>query len=202
MKLRVDLANRVPGVPSSVAQDLVEVSGEIQRLDRLVTDLLALTGRRLGKRVATDLRTVVEKRVDLLAPWANEQSVKLAVDGAGEADIDADALGRAVDNLLRNAVQFSPRDATVRATVEVEGNEARIVVGDRGAGVPADQVSKLFEPFFTTRAEGTGLGLALSRSIAHAHGGALEYSRHGDETRFVITIPRHAPASANGNSPT
>jgi signal transduction histidine kinase len=200
MKLRVDLAERVPGVPASVAQDLAEVSGEIQRLDRLVTDLLAITGRRLGKRTETDLRALVQKRVDLLAPWAAENGVRVVVEGAADAQIDPDALGRAVDNLLRNAVQFSPREATVAVSVAARNEDAIIEVADRGPGVPSDQVSKLFEPFFTTRAEGTGLGLALSRSIAAAHGGTLEYARHGDETRFVISIPRHAPPSANGSS--
>ncbi len=201
MKLRVDLAERVPGVPASVAQDLVEVSGEIQRLDRLVTDLLAVAGRRLAARVPTELDVFAKKRITLLAPWANEHEVRLEIDGSAHAAIDPDALGRAIDNLMRNAIEFSSPGSVVRVVVSERDDMACIDVIDHGPGVPAANVSQLFEPFFTTRAEGTGLGLALSRSIATAHGGSLVYRRDNDETHFVLTVPKVAPPTNDGTDP-
>jgi signal transduction histidine kinase len=170
------------------------VSGEIQLLDRLVTDLLAITGRRLGKRESSDLAALAAKRVALLAPWAGEMGITFVVNGAAEADIDRDAVGRALDNLLRNAAQASSRDATVSVTLDMHDAEARVTVTDRGPGVSPEHTTQLFEPFFTTRSEGTGLGLALSRSIAAAHGGTLVYERTGGETRFVLSLPSHAPS--------
>ncbi len=189
MKLRVDLAERAAGLPPAVASDLAEVSSEIQRLDRLVSDLLAITGKRLAARVPTDLGALARERASKLEPWAAEQGVLLAVNGTAWSDVDRDALSRAVDNLMRNAVQSSPRGGEVDVTVDRTDAGTRVVVRDRGEGVPPAREAELFEPFFTTRAEGTGLGLALSRAIATAHGGTLTYERTDGETRFIIALP-------------
>jgi signal transduction histidine kinase len=94
-----------------------------------------------------------------------------------------------LDNLLRNAVQASPPGAEVIVRTRTTDGGAVVEVEDRGAGVPPDRVSELLEPFFTTRAEGTGLGLAMSRAVAEAHGGTLRYVRDGGTTRFTLTIP-------------
>ena len=88
-------------------------------------------------------------------------------------------MARALDNLLRNAVEASPDGGTSRATVDDDGDAVRVRVQDTGAGVPAGRVGELFEPFFTTKPEGTGLGLAISRAIARAHGGDVIYARDG-----------------------
>jgi signal transduction histidine kinase len=105
---------------------------------------------------------------------------------------DPDALTRAVDNLLRNAVEASPRGASVRArageTVQEGPASCFVQITDRGAGVPADRAAELFEPFFTTKADGTGLGLALARAVATAHKGTLTYMRDRDVTRFTLTL--------------
>ena len=94
--------------------------------------------------------------------------------GAGEAIGDGDALARAIDNVLRNAVEASPDGATVEATVDVDDERVRVRVADLGAGVPSGRAGEIFEPFFTTKPDGTGLGLAISRAIARAHGGDLD----------------------------
>jgi signal transduction histidine kinase len=99
-------------------------------------------------------------------------------------------MARALDNLLRNAVEASPEGATVQATVHDDGMVLSIRVEDRGPGVPPGRAGELFEPFFTTKPEGTGLGLAISRAIARAHGGDVVYGRNGDATHFELTIAR------------
>jgi signal transduction histidine kinase len=206
IKLRLDLAiasESKPGaapLPAPAAQAIAHASSEITRLDRLVADLLIVSGRALGPRQATDVAALLRARAEALAPWTALRRVNLKVSGAGGALViaDGDALARALDNLLRNAVEASPEAATVTAAVLDDGAAVRVQVRDGGAGVPAGRAGELFEPFFTTKAEGTGLGLAISRAIARAHGGDVVYAREGDVTRFELSLTRGAAPASEG----
>lgn len=202
IKLRLDLAMMNAGALSSDLKRAIEhASSEIARLDRLVADLLIVSGRPLGPRRTVAVDELLRARIEVMTPWAAEKGVTLRAAGEGRVNADPDALGRAIDNLLRNAVEASKPGAVVVATVE-EGprglaqgagpqgaSSLRIAVEDRGAGVAPTRAVELFEPFFTTKADGTGLGLAISRGIARAHGGDLTYARGAEVTRFELTLP-------------
>jgi signal transduction histidine kinase len=188
MKLRADLARAGGEATPAVARDLEDIGAEIARLDRLVSDLLGLAGRGSAPRTEVDVGDLVARRVALLTPWAAVKGVRLAGEGTGHARADADALARAIDNLLRNGVEASPGGASVAVTVRQEGTGVVIEVMDAGSGVPPARTGELFEPFFTTKAEGTGLGLALARAVAMAHSGTLTYARDADRTRFTLTL--------------
>jgi signal transduction histidine kinase len=188
MKLRADLARTGGEATPAVARDLDDIASEIGRLDRLVSDLLVVAGRRAGPREALDLGALVARRIALLAPWAAEKEVILSSDGSALARVDADGISRALDNLLRNAVEASPTGAHVDVLVRGDAGGARVVVADRGKGVPEDRVAELFEPFFTTKPGGTGLGLPLARAVAAAHEGTLTYAREGDRTLLTLSL--------------
>jgi signal transduction histidine kinase len=208
IKLRLDLAASSPGageagrLPPAVAGAIAHASAEIARLDGLVADLLTVSGRALGPRAPLDLGQLARRRADALAPWAALRGVTMHVSeapaGQAVATGDADRLARAVDNLLRNAVEASPGGDVVDVEVRADADRVQLCVVDRGAGFPQGKAGELFEPFFTTKADGTGLGLAISRAIAQAHGGEVAYARDGAVTRFELTLPRdsalHAPA--------
>jgi signal transduction histidine kinase len=115
--------------------------------------------------------------------------------GSASVAADGDAMARALDNLLRNAIEASPDGGTIAATVYDDGAAVRVRVQDTGGGVPAGRVGELFEPFFTTKPEGTGLGLAISRAIARAHGGDVIYAREADVTRFELSLARSTAAA-------
>jgi signal transduction histidine kinase len=188
IKLRLDLATASSNLAEPTAGAIRHATSEIERLDRLVADLLFVAGRAVGPKGKRDVGELVRHRADALAPWSDEQGIRLAVSGSGTAFLDTDAMARAIDNLLRNAVEASSSGGSVEARVVSRGDRVVIEIEDQGPGVPADRVSELFEPFFTTKPGGTGLGLAISRAIARAHGGDVLYARDGDVTRFSLLV--------------
>jgi signal transduction histidine kinase len=192
IKLRTDLADAASDLSPTLRDDLRLIGSEVTRLDRLVRDLLLLADRKPkpDARIRVDLGDLVARRASLLQPWAVERGVTVNTSGHGDASIDADAVTRAVDNLLKNAVEASPKGAAVTATVRDGDTSVRIAISDRGDGVVADKTSLVFEPFFTTKPTGTGLGLALSRAVAEAHEGALLYSREGGITVFALELAK------------
>jgi signal transduction histidine kinase len=192
IKLRLDLTCARPGLPEAARQAVEAASQEIARLDRLVGDLLLVAGKKMGPRRSAELGALLRERTMALEAWAQTQKVALRADGEGAAEVDVESLARAVDNLLRNAVEASPPGAVVRAQVARQAGGVEITVEDAGPGVERTRVRELFEPFFTTKADGTGLGLAISRAIARAHGGDLTYARSGGLTRFTLSLPQAA----------
>jgi signal transduction histidine kinase len=195
IKLRLDLAAAGSRLPVAVEGAIGHASAEIARLDRLVADLLVVSGRQMGPRTATSLEQLVRARIEALTPWASTRGVRLRVEGQAAAVIDAESVARAVDNLLRNAVEASPPESVVLALVGSSESMVSVQIEDRGPGVPRS--GELFEPFFTTKADGTGLGLAISRAIARAHGGDVTYVRRGfggrGVTRFQLSLSPGQP---------
>jgi signal transduction histidine kinase len=199
IKLRLDLAIRTEAVLPAAARAAIDhASSEITRLDRLVADLLIVAGRAVGTRVPLNVGTLLRARADALGPWAALRQITIDVQGGGDATGDGDALARAIDNVLRNAVEASPDGATVTAAVEDEESGLCIQISDCGAGVSSGRVGEIFEPFFTTKPDGTGLGLAISRAIARAHGGDLIYRRDGEVTRLELRLPHGNVAGIEG----
>ena len=187
IKLRLDLA--AVSLADEAKSSVVAASSEISRLDRLVSDLLLVAGKQAGPRTPVELGTLARQRAEALAPWAREREVAIVVDGRGGAIADADSVARALDNVLRNAVEASPPRSTVEVQVSAHNGHINVDVDDHGRGVDAARSGELFEPFFTTKNDGTGLGLAISRAIARAHGGDLTYARRGEITRFQLSLP-------------
>ena len=198
IKLRLDLTAAAHALPEAAKKSVEAASSEISRLDRLVSDLLIVAGKKTGPRRVLEVGALVRARAELLGPWAETHEVALRADGEGAAEADPESVARAVDNLLRNAIEASPRGATVEAHVIGDGSGVEVRVEDRGGGVEPAREKELFEPFFTTKSAGTGLGLAISRAIARAHGGELTYARAGAVTSFKLSLPRHATEAVRG----
>jgi len=119
--------------------------------------------------------------------------------GAGEAVFDPDQLKQAVDNLLRNAIDATPDGGRVRLQARRDGPDHVIEVIDEGPGIPADIVPKIFDLYFTTKADGTGVGLAVTHQIVEAHRGRIDVeSSPGAGTRMALRIPAEQGASDRG----
>jgi two-component system sensor histidine kinase HydH len=156
----------------------------------------------LADRIREFLKGGEGKPRDLeLAPWLEEFAARYGTGGEGielaigavsrgaAARIDPERLSLALDNLVRNAREAAP-EGRPRLSLGARGRHWELSVEDRGPGVPPDQIARLCEPFFTTKAKGSGIGLALSRRVARAAGGELEYRpRAGGGAIFSILLP-------------
>jgi signal transduction histidine kinase len=188
IKLRLDLTAAAHELPEATRSAVSSASQEIARLDRLVSDLLIVSGQKPGVRRHVELGELVRARAEHLTAWAEARGVSLVTEGDASAEADPESLSRAIDNLLRNAIEASPRGQAVRARVAAHDAVVELAVEDRGQGVEPGRTPELFEPFFTTKPEGTGLGLALSRAIARTHGGEVTYLRQDGMTCFRMSL--------------
>jgi signal transduction histidine kinase len=179
-----------------------DVLGQARRMQQLIDKLLELSragaaGLHHERHDLRTLATEVVDRADSLA-LARQVKVELVAGPPVDADIDADAIAIVMDNLLRNAIDHSPAGETVSVTIEGRRSITRIVIDDRGPGVPAEMRQRIFEPFArgvhraTDRSVGTGfgLGLAICKRIVLGHSGTIAvHERHGGGARFVVTLP-------------
>lgn len=177
---------------------------EVERLGGILSDFLSYAGElRLDRRRA-DLNAVISELADFFAPQAQQQRVRLRADLAAHelpVDVDVGHIKQAVLNLMLNAVQAmtqppasesAPKELILKTERDESGREscARLHVIDTGPGVPADAVTRIFDPYFTTKAGGTGLGLPTTRRLVEAHGGTIDVrTEPGRGTDFILTLP-------------
>lgn len=165
---------------------------EIARLNHVIQDFLDLGRPMVVAPTELDAASVVEDCFTSLKGLAEQQGVKLSASAdRGEAIFaDPARLHQALTNLVRNAIQASPQGGTVRVAARAQSEGSLITVEDDGPGLPADEQHHLFEPFFTRRKDGTGLGLALIKQIAQSHGGWVRgENRHEASARFSLWLP-------------
>jgi signal transduction histidine kinase len=166
---------------------------QIGRLDGLLRDLLAMTQRREPKLAENDLTAFLDRTADTHREFAATKGIKLVVGPAPAAAppplFDTEQMHRALDNLILNAIENTPDGGTIEVQLERRNDSLAFCVCDTGPGVPHDIRERLFEPFVTGRSEGTGLGLAVVREIARAHGGEARYVPTNQGTEFEIEIP-------------
>jgi PAS domain S-box-containing protein len=175
------------------------------RLHRLVDDLLFVSrvesGRAGLELEEHDVCRLVRDAVENALPTASTRRVSLdsVCDPGGEAIVDAHRVSEAVENLISNALKFTPPNGRVDVRVVVEGATLAIRVSDTGIGVREEDLGHLFDRFFRTEnaeaVPGAGLGLSIVKAIADAHGGTIEVeSTVGTGTTFELRLPR-APAA-------
>ena len=152
-------------------------------LDRVVSDLLEFT-RPIDLRFReTDCRQIVESALSYAEPQVGGQQINVERQYPEQpvcASVDSEKMVRVVLNLILNAVESMESGGTLTVSlnwVESAGDRgpsmARITVADTGCGIESEPLTKVFDPFFTTREKGTGLGLAISRRIVEAHHGSI-----------------------------
>lgn len=188
-----------PSGPSSDPADAAElkdllgvVEGETRRIDAIVQQFLEFARPPTLVRRTVDLERFAEGLVDAHRSLAAARLVTLdlVAAGAGEASVDASQLRQAVDNLVRNAIEATPDGGVVRVRASRAGRDHIIEVEDSGPGIATDDLPRIFDLYFTTKAGGTGVGLAVTHQVVTAHGGTIEVeSRPGEGTRMTVRLP-------------
>jgi len=190
--MRMTLQLLGEGRTGKEAEDVQVLLDEVRRLEGSVEDLLLYAGDPRPERGAVDLAETARDAARLLRRQADHLGVALEVGeapGAPRAAGDGARLRTCVVNLVLNALQASPRGAAVRVGVAPGGRGVLLEVADSGPGIPAAVGERVFEPFFSGRPGGTGLGLAVTRRIVEAHGGALSFVSGPAGTVFRADLP-------------
>ena len=207
-----NLADGVVSDPAQVKRygSLVETEG--RRLGAMVERVLDFAGISSGNGLSrgdVDVRSVIADAVRGLDADAHDRGVTITVHDAPDGPHvigDGDALRSAVQNVVGNAVKYSPRGATVDVATEIQESTVRIRVADRGLGIDAEDLPNIFKPFYRGRraidaeVRGSGVGLSVVRHVVDAHHGRIQVdSRPGDGTTVTVTLP--LPRSDPGSDP-
>jgi two-component system, OmpR family, phosphate regulon sensor histidine kinase PhoR len=211
--IRRIIRGKLGPVPASQMAYLQTVDVELERLEKLITRFLEFA--RLDLRIMTPQLEVVNvleecrQVLNLLRPLAEAKEITLETDFDPEASVlraDPLLLRRVLQNLLENAIKFSPRHGKVRLEVRVEDPAIRFAVYDQGPGIGADDLAHIFEIFYRGQQErdtqGFGLGLATVKRIIDAHGGRIWVdTAPGRGCTFSFTFPLEAKVSEDSSRP-
>ncbi len=186
----VQLSARDAGDPE--ARERLQVAqGEVERMESIIKDYLSFSrpfDKLQPKRLA--LGEIADEVIALLEGAASAAGVQLRRKGEAYAEADPRRLRGALDNLISNALEACSRGGRVDVEISERESDARIVVRDSGRGMSRDVLQRLGTAFFTTRPEGTGLGVAMARAAFTQHGGELVYeSEEGRGTTATGTLP-------------
>jgi two-component system phosphate regulon sensor histidine kinase PhoR len=185
---------------------LTIIANESQRLSKMISTFLSVSNleqsdKKEFSKTAVKLDTVVREVVDELQETAKRKRIRL-VEKTGETippiAADKGLIRRAVAHLVDNAIKYSPERTSVMISTVLETDVLRVVVEDRGYGIPADEREKIWQKFYRVARDGqdkeeesTGLGLPLVKEIVEQHGGGVEVeSEVGHGSRFSFTLPR------------
>jgi signal transduction histidine kinase len=165
---------------------------QVGRMDQLLQNLLRSVQRSDIKREPmTDIRKFLAEHAELFREQAGRRpiTVECPQSLATPVMLDKGQIGRALDNLILNAIQNSDDGTAIALRGEAVEGELHLSVADQGKGVPVAIREHLFEPFATGRPDGTGLGLAIVREVAEAHGGRVSLQHRSDGTTFTLAFP-------------
>ena len=195
-KLKSPEQKNVRGVDTARLEQFLEVSkGEISRLDYIITQFLqAIRPAPLQLKLAS-LNDVMEKTLELLRPEIENRGVTVKTKLARNltvTPIDVTQMQQVLVNLVKNAAQAMTTGGTLTLQTGENSDGVWVSVADTGGGIPQEQINRIFEPFYTTKEKGSGLGLMIVQRIVRAHDGKIELESHvGRGTTFRIWLPLH-----------
>jgi two-component system NtrC family sensor kinase len=169
--------------------------GEVERLIKIVQRMLDFYRPSRGGVEPADVNQIVERVLSLIQKRLEHGDIDVHTELADDlpvVPIVSDQISQVILNLLINAIEAMPTGGRLWLKTELseEEDDVLVTVRDSGPGMSAEQVNRLFEPFYTTKPGGTGLGMAISYGIIERHGGAIDVlSEPGRGTTFVVALP-------------
>jgi PAS domain S-box-containing protein len=182
-------------VSDKLDQYLEVCKGEIARLDYIITQFLQAIRPAPLQLKLSSLNDVVDKTLELLRPELENRGLNVKSRQARQlpaTPIDATQMQQVLVNLIKNAMQATTRGGTLTLQTGEGSDGVWMSVADTGGGIPQEEITRIFEPFYTTKKKGTGLGLMIVQRIVRAHSGKIEVeSRVGRGTTFRVWLPSH-----------
>ena len=177
LRSSADLLKREPHLSNEGYEVLGFMVSETERLNDLVSSLIDSARPRPLVFTVFDLSALVNQTIAMLSPQAQAKNINLIFNQQQVAYVSADynQITQVLMNLLMNAIQVLPQDGKVVVSISQRGSQIALSIADNGSGISVENESQIFEPFFTQRAGGVGLGLAVVRQIVQAHGGEIRY---------------------------
>jgi len=203
-KLRTISASAAKFPAASLNKDLADINerlerylevakGEISRLDYIVTQFLQAIRPTRPQLEPASLNAVVSETLVLLAPELDNRGLAIREELDARLPpipIDAGQIKQVLVNLIKNAMHAMTSGGTLKVATGVAGDGVWMSVADTGGGIPQEKINQIFQPFFTTKTKGTGLGLMIVQRIVREHGGRIEVeSNVGTGTTFRIWLP-------------
>lgn len=194
---------RIGASPDPVAQEMVTkldnylsvARGEINRLDYIITQFLQAIRPSTPQLQPGSVNAVVLKTLELLQPELDNRGLHVITRLARQlpmSPIDSMQIQQVLVNLIKNAMQAMTKGGTLTLQTSESNDGVVVAISDTGGGIPQEQINHIFEPFYTTKKKGTGLGLMIVQRIVRAHGGRIELeSQVGRGTTFRIWLPLH-----------
>jgi len=187
---------RYGGVPDDVKMADIMIQ-EVDRLNRVITELLEFSRPVALKRKAADAAGLVRQVAETIEGQAREKGIDVQMEvapGLPPAFVDPDRMTQVLLNLFLNALAAMEPGGVLSVGLDLQDERTlRISVADTGTGIPREDLGRVFDPYFTTKPSGTGLGLAIVHRIVEAHGGDIRLeSEPGRGTTFTILLPVEA----------
>lgn len=197
-------------VPPKIRESLTIVSRRTETMQKLVDNLVTYQQLKMmpPEFSTVDVRTLIETTVTSAQPTARQKGISLSAElppALPAITANADQLRQVLDNLLNNALKFTPEGGRVTVKAHAGSDTVQISVADTGLGIPADSLDKIFRRFFRAKVSarqqipGTGLGLTIVKQIIDTHHGDIAVkSAEGHGTTFTVTLPITQPAVSTG----
>jgi two-component system, sporulation sensor kinase E len=183
------------GAIGKLEQYVRVAEGEVTRLDYIVTQFLQAIRPTPPRLRPASLNDVARETLELLGPELDNRGLTVRREFArrlAEVPMDTGQLKQVLVNLVKNALQAMTKGGTLTLSTGEASDGVWVAVADTGGGIPSDQLSRIFEPFYTTKKRGTGLGLMIVQRIVREHGGRIDVeSQVGQGTTFRVWLPSH-----------
>lgn len=187
--------NDLPKKKRDSLKGLIGVANnEIKRLDQIVTHFLQATAPIKPRLVEIDIKAVINEALEFIGPELEMNKIKVVKKiqkNLPKVYLDYIQVRQVILNIIKNALEAMPGGGLLNVAVSVVGDQVKLSFADNGVGVPNDQLDKIFEPYYTTKQEGSGLGLMIVHRIVREHGGHIEVdSSLGKGTRVSVFMPQ------------
>jgi len=172
-------------------EEVVLVTAETDRLDKLLNSILVFGADEPGRQFCQPILPVLERSLALVKPQVEDRGIAtdLRASPELEAKVDGDHLQQAMMNLLLNAIDAAGPGGHIQVSVQQSNGHVEIDVEDSGPGLSKEQQERAFEAFYTTKTSGTGMGLAITRTLLEKMGATIEYVSSGPGAHFRILLP-------------